>query len=529
MASKKTRTRKAGPEPIALSNKTSSNLPNCTCDQCRSDLYPNEFPHGEDYPSHPERNTSTFRLEESRTETVFKLKDLARYESLGLANAVSAYLKSTNFTDRQRQAISAFKIWNSRHQNDDYMSITIPHLKYIAALFNEIFFWGTISLLDVRLSHDDDEATAWTIYASIPRVDHPEGYRNELPVPTIYINLASIKRDHENSNLTSKIRRSHFTYGILLHEMCHAFLTLYSCTGTLNGRDEYILDQKCPSPEECARLACVNFGRSGHGRAWFRLVKSIEDTCFDILGITMRLACLSDLISELCQTRGWMPSECDWNHFFRPLTRGHLEDVNNLRLPTKGQNGKAAVLPNLNADEKREAEAEAEKAFALEKAERIFDLTRKLNSLAQSPSSFCTNDDGDVMMRISVQVRINKLQRLLDRTRNSAISTDAVKKARLEKKKKLRNFRRLWVWAEIEDSIDIRSEIARKGDGKGCFEETEDSRDGPTHSQAEGVDRGMDSILENTDVDEETIPEKKSLGRTRLKSRNNPRPLERVK
>lgn len=117
----------------------------------------------------------------------------------------------------------------------------------------------------------------------------------------------------------------------LLHEMIHAFLGRYGCLGWAEGG--------CGS-DACVSLSYENFGKTGHGRAWQYIARTIEAALPRLLGFKGRLGREEGFLTEM-NSLGFRPSECDIaNHYggFTGFVRQNLwtsfddEDVSRAKI-----------------------------------------------------------------------------------------------------------------------------------------------------------------------------------------------------
>ncbi|KAF2429513.1 hypothetical protein EJ08DRAFT_661633 [Tothia fuscella] len=276
----------------------------------------------------------------------------------------------------QQIAIAEFKKWyrNSKVGKADSLKQFIEKnpeerissylLQYFFELFNDIFFHGALRGTRVVL-RDLKKVTGLT---SFPNINPDKSKKDTsnisiLPVVTIAINVTmamkelavleeefdakktasgskskSITKEKNGKKETdNKIRKTfsftnpetrveetvkapstglEYVMGVLLHEMAHALIGLFACTGTVIDYPELPLTQTC-NDQVCNRLVNLNFGATGHGRLWFRLVKAIERNTKEFLDFETVLVGPDDLSSELKEENGWLPSNAhDIPEFF---------------------------------------------------------------------------------------------------------------------------------------------------------------------------------------------------------------------
>ena len=83
----------------------------------------------------------------------------------------------------------------------------------------------------------------------------------------------------------------------LLHEMCHVFFQRHAC----------VQGSGCGGDARCVQLWKINYGRTGHGRAWLGLSAAIEDAAPRLLsGFSVRLGRHRAATEEL-RAGGWWP------------------------------------------------------------------------------------------------------------------------------------------------------------------------------------------------------------------------------
>jgi hypothetical protein len=443
------------------------NLPECTCDRCNPDLYPNachgQAENGDDIPWDPMQEDAPFRSEMYNITPVNDIPDVGRYESLTLTNAVINYLSqdAQAYTESQREAIQEFKEINEVKTAQEQTAISLAHLKYIVALFNEIFFWNSIRNIDIRFGEDKEHSIARTQYPIEARLEKAEGFFNELPIPTIIVNLADIEIDRLAYKLDidgTPISKLHFVYSQLLHEMCHAFLFVYSCRGELHGEHIWMADSKCGniSVKDCTALAKDNHGISGHGRAWFRLTKFIEESSFRIIGINVRINGLFDLFNELAASDGWIPSDCDFDNFFPDADRTFLKAIYLPRV-NPGDDRVRPLEKTLKAKDKKESDIEARAKFKWERSMAIYKHTQDLNNIVKDPAIF--NKTQRIIT--TKQAEIKRLQGACEEERKAKMVEQALVKARTQKKGQNRNASLIEEWRLAEGLLDIRSDKAK--------------------------------------------------------------------
>jgi hypothetical protein len=491
---RKSRRANTSPSPVSSTPTVSTfRLPACTCDDCNKRLYP-EKRHGNGIPSQPGSRTAPFRSESLKHYTAFYLNDVSRYESLTLVNAVIDWLDQEikAYTPRQRAAIDEFKLWQADHANDEYGKVSLSHLKYIVGLFNEIFFWGSLRHLDVRLARKDSGSIAYTQCANVDRADYPEGYSMEIPVPTIYVNLATIAEErkalglHDVEEVGTSITEIEFIYSQLLHEMCHAFLLVYTCCGTLHGENSWTLHQRCDKPEACTALAKDNHGMSGHGRAWFRLTDFVEENSVKILGINLKLKGLPDLFVELESIDGWVPSQCDFNKFFSRADAEYLENIHLARMAPD-----FSTLPALEKAQRKEVDDETVTRYEGEKNAAIHDIIKELTDHAQRTDIFTAKGD----IKKKEQKRFKEFHDEIKGVTMRTVPQQKLTKARRNKQVSMRNAELIDAWRAENAYRDIRSDKAKLKLGEVSRWELRSDKpcsksSSPSHSR--GISRTMD-------------------------------------
>ena len=277
----------------------------CTCnaETCKSNDY---F-----VPTHhdPRSPSAQFRYNPPTRDKDEVHEDTGLHEPLALAQALQSKIRRarTKPTDKQAGAIKAWSA--SRHEIEHRLStseeLSKRHIQQddvhkAMRILSKIFFMNSLRTAPVSLDNELTDASGHPLYGHTSA--HDTIWSSHIP---IQINS---KYCLDPANQKHKASSPFLTIcGALLHEMCHAFLHMYSCARA-DGWSVNNLE-RCPRSAVCAQYCNENIGKTGHGRAWHILVKEIEEVAPYVLGAHVKLWGEDDFYLAL--QNGWLPSDCD--------------------------------------------------------------------------------------------------------------------------------------------------------------------------------------------------------------------------
>ncbi|KAK5132174.1 hypothetical protein LTR08_000331 [Meristemomyces frigidus] len=301
----------------ALPQKAEPQLHGCTCEKCKP-LYKSLKRHPRDTPLSIQLQGFGFR----------------KHDTWHLATlAVASFATKTQITRwGQLRALSDFRAWwrfghSANAKRMRTMDLRVVHRRIFVALaemMNQIFFLGSLPAAKLRVE--------WAIDS--PALSYGVTHF-DWSTPTPYAHIAI------NPEMVYHKLNPSAVICTLLHEMTHAFLGLYSCTGGKGSA--------CGS-ELCKQLGKDIRGKTGHGRAWQHITKAIEDRLPDILGFAGRLGRQECAVQEI-QTFGFRPSDCDMKALHGEITvavqvrKRKWFDDGDVELKAATQEQKAKDLP----------------------------------------------------------------------------------------------------------------------------------------------------------------------------------------
>ena len=278
----------------------------CTCDTCSPDKYK------ADLDLHP-------RVMCGRTARGKKyyLLNFLGHEPLDLAAAAirSFDCNKSEMTHGQRRALDGWSAWLQKTSpvlnSGNRVELDPALMEEGITLLNRFFFLDGIK----------DYHFAWGyIEDSLGLTTHPT-----FPyVGTVHI---AVNPDHDEDETQQRTSRSNAVLGTLLHELIHAFIGQFGCPSS-----------------RCKQLSCqyrfdVNYGRTGHARAWQWLAEAVERVANYRLGIKVDLGRRFHSQIEYVKT-GHEPSVCDAARCFDGLVLTDLEK----RLPTYCVGGAGSAM-----------------------------------------------------------------------------------------------------------------------------------------------------------------------------------------
>ena len=234
------------------------------------------------------------------------------HEPLALAKALSANIQKVTIQSEGNEpdtvVTGLLKDWQELYARVGTARPTESDMVDAFDIFDQLFFDCSVSTISVELvtneqlqADDRPSSPACKRLWLYGRTTTPSTSYSTKFITELYIDHcldgANTKHDGETSFLT--------LCGALLHELCHAFLHLYSCSKA----GGWPVENECPSSAACTIHQKENMGSTAHGRAWHHLVKTFEECIPRILGVKLKLWGWEDL--QLALSEGWRPSQCD--------------------------------------------------------------------------------------------------------------------------------------------------------------------------------------------------------------------------
>ncbi|KAF2433402.1 hypothetical protein EJ08DRAFT_707900 [Tothia fuscella] len=351
----------------------------CQCIECRPNLY-TPYPHTND-PSHAD---APFMSEGQRHQGfAVNLPDACGYSVDALARALEKSISENSNTPRKESAIKEWKRWSKTNQNKSYHIMTGPTLSYLFALMNEIFFHGAIRNTTIvsrfgELCSEPGRAFPRAAFTDFPAIwaedssEQQEGSEeveraifepglSDYPMALIHLDVEACAGKRQYSNYIYRIKEVHSIIGTLLHEMCHVILELYSCKGIHGGSKNAGFAHICRE-RICGQIWLMNVV-AGHGRAWQRLAKCVEENCETLLGIKTKVRSFGSLLDELRRPQGWRPSRCDIQKYFGNVDEDRMVKYIKQIIDAHKGDGPVTLNEALNwvtADEEEDDDEEAE-------------------------------------------------------------------------------------------------------------------------------------------------------------------------
>ena len=238
-----------------------------------------------------------------------------KYEHLRLAEVcVDSFARDDKRTQEQQDAIG---FWTTlREAQAGVTNISQLTMRQAMTIFDDIFFCG--SLQGVSLVKKDG------IWQGKNHLFAITTFTDSAPPAQILIDpkycFKRPKHKGDNQFLSA--------CGCLLHEMCHAFLTIYGCDG---DNKDCVAQPERPG----IKLRNDNCGLQTHARAWHRLAGAIQDRSTALLGTGMKLYNAEDAIREVdceldddnTEADRWIPSPCDLNRLFDADDRKRIREA----------------------------------------------------------------------------------------------------------------------------------------------------------------------------------------------------------
>ena len=285
----------------------------CTCNQytCKA----------EDYDTHyhqDPQDEAAIWYANPPTKASPGLDESGVHEPLALAQALVVHIESTadqgKRTRGQRQAI---KLFRERLSEIDSQKPTEAQMIEAKSLLSEIFFRNSLQTVDLHLNYQHDHDRNLWLYGE-NYMSSPVTYRTNFSIELYEEDMYSDKGPKRHKAKTRFLT----CCAVLLHEMCHAFLHLYSCTVAGGWAAD--------SRRACCSMMCglyrdENIGASSPGRGWHYIIKPPEKTVPKVLGVNLKLWHEKDFIAAL--ENGWTPSKCDLEHCFTATARSRVEEL----------------------------------------------------------------------------------------------------------------------------------------------------------------------------------------------------------
>ena len=261
------------------------------------------------------------------------------HQPLELARCLAEHIRSVklfrNRTDDQHEAI---RQWNFLRVTVLDRKPTEDNMRDALSFLSRIFMFNALQTIDVKVIHtfemhrlDQKNIYGATINPEVfvpkdpNKPKKPKGssgelsdgkkeleydgtYGSEFPIelyPEFCLDPQNTKHDLVTGNTPFLTM-----CGVLLHEMAHAFLLLYSC----KYGGGWGVNSNCDPDFPCKRFEADNMGKSKHGRAWHMVVTALEDTIPSVLSSRLELWAEEDTI--LAIRDGWKISQCDMDKFF---------------------------------------------------------------------------------------------------------------------------------------------------------------------------------------------------------------------
>ena len=260
--------------------------------------------------THPEPSLELFNQHHPSTDrsvfptwlTPFKPRQIEPlFEPASLVNHIinatipSAGAGSPNLTTPQKRGLS---IWQncSKSKISSTFDLQCPF-----DAFNHLFFGGLLSPVKIGWTEPP------TLNTTLAEKKKQKGPRDVTYGITRYKITPQSRPRHVNITILSResdiwhLPDSPTVYGVLLHEMAHAYFALYACS---NARVWAILTPNADMSELYAYLS--NLGTSGHGPEWLRLTRALEGAASEYLGLgEVDLSWRWSVYEELLNVKRW--------------------------------------------------------------------------------------------------------------------------------------------------------------------------------------------------------------------------------
>nr|POE66241.1 hypothetical protein CFP56_54503 [Quercus suber] len=254
----------------------------CNCVKCKPDMY-RELLHVQDMMLMAHGKPG--RVDILKTIDNVRLHGL-RYHQHDVINIAVLAVRSFSFpidqfSQGQKQALEKWKEWIASEPAKALCSmhpgnVREETLQRVAAVLNDIFFLGQLPPSIFHVVWDGNLAARSIASSSSVTLQFKARKTEQHDICRIHPRSEYIKLDMKA------------VVSVLLHEMCHSFLSRYGCDGAAVG--------SCKSPL-CQQRSWQN-GRD-HGRGWQWLSKGIEDRMFVLLGFKRSLGRTSCLVNDL--------------------------------------------------------------------------------------------------------------------------------------------------------------------------------------------------------------------------------------
>ena len=148
-------------------------------------------------------------------------------------------------------------------------------------LLNKVFFFGAIP------SHRESISAGFSWLPDSEKACFGVGTFNPIIGTQILLHPTLYRNNGDMEDLDVRWRNR---LGTILHELCHAFLKVYTC-------------RSCPMHDQC-------IGHRGHGRAWQILVVKMEEVATRLMGGFVDMGRYPSLLHDL-EGNGKLPSAHD--------------------------------------------------------------------------------------------------------------------------------------------------------------------------------------------------------------------------
>ncbi|KAF7877431.1 hypothetical protein EAF04_001108 [Stromatinia cepivora] len=240
----------------------------------------------------PKADKLSTRLFFRRPLTLNNLK-LFKHRPASLVGAVWRYIEPTgpHLSDIQKEAIMRWKEVDILNFTNPYQLSPIEKVleKYFH-IFDDLFFRGTLEKHVILVTSHSPAATiagckghtsedSNTVFK---RAKNGQLQCRFNPVSTITIYI-----DEELEPISGKVLKGLF--GVLVHEMCHAFFHIYGCVG------------------QCCNEGSLTLGTRGHGVMFQEITFDIQTMAASksVLGFNLNMGRYFSLLQELRDKPGW--------------------------------------------------------------------------------------------------------------------------------------------------------------------------------------------------------------------------------
>ncbi|CAD6448985.1 730e182c-5cea-4ebb-9b80-1091c2f04903-CDS [Sclerotinia trifoliorum] len=240
----------------------------------------------------PKADKLSTRLFFRRPLTLNNLK-LFKHRPSSLVGAVWRYIEPTgpNLSDIQKEAIMRWKEIDILNSTNPYQLSPIENVleKYFH-IFDDLFFRGALKNHVILI-------ISTTCAATIPgckghtsedsNVVFQRAKNGQLQCRFNPISTITIYINEKLEPMSGKVLKGLF--GVLVHEMCHAFFYIYGCVGN------------------CCRDGSLDLGTRGHGIMFQEITFNIQIMAASesVLGCNLNMGRYFSLLQELRDKQGW--------------------------------------------------------------------------------------------------------------------------------------------------------------------------------------------------------------------------------